>query len=378
MSRKSSRREFLKGKAAARAVADLARKAAPDDRPDLWPTEATDQSCLIRVGREAMACRFEVLLVAGQYEGGTAASLEALDLVESLERQMTVFRPDSEINRLNRTCADGPVEVEPRLFELLELAIELSAETDGAFDITAGPLWRAWGFARRAGRVPSDEELARARQNVGSHLLELDSERRTLRFRQPGVELNLGGIGKGYALDRAAEILAAAGINDFLMHGGQSAILGRGSTLATGGGIGMMPAARGRDAGPVGWVVGVRHPSQRKGRLAELRLRDRALGTSGSATQYFRHKGRRYGHILDPRTGQPAEGLLSVTAVAPTAAVADALSTAFYVMGPAKALEYCRSRPEIAAVLVVPARRGSGIEVRSAGLEEDELRILAT
>lgn len=378
MSRKSSRRDFLKGKAAARAVADLARKAGPDDRPDLWPTEATDQSCLIRVGREAMACRFEVLLVAGQYEGGTAASLEALDLVESLERQMTVFRQDSEISRLNRDCADGPVEVEPRLFELLELAIDLSEETDGAFDVTSAPLWRAWGFGQRAGRVPSDEELAQARQNVGSHLLELDSERRTLRFRHRGVELNLGGIGKGYALDRAAEILAAAGINDFLMHGGQSAILGRGSTVTTGGGTCMMPVARGRDAGTVGWVVGVRHPTQRNSRLAELRLRDRALGTSGSATQYFRHKGRRYGHILDPRTGQPAEGVLSVTVVAPTAAVADALSTAFYVVGPDGALEYCRSRPEIAAVLVVPARRGSGIEVRSIGLEEEDLRILAT
>ena len=368
MSRKSSRRDFLKGKAAARAVADLARKAAPDERPDLWPTEATDQSCLIRVGREAMACRFEVLLVAGQYEGGTEASLQALDLVESLERQMTVFRPDSEINRLNRTCADGPVEVEPRLFELLELALELCSETAGAFDVTSAPLWKAWGFARRAGRVPGDEELARARQNVGSHLVELDGQRRTLRFRQPGVELNLGGIGKGYALDRAAEVLAAAGINDFLLSGGQSGILGRGSTMA------IRPASP--HAGPVGWVVGVRHPTQRGSRLAELRLRDRALGTSGSATQYFRHKGRRYGHILDPRTGQPAEGVLSVTVVAPTAAVADALSTAFYVIGPDSALEYCRSRPEIAAVLVSPAQRGSGIEVRSAGLEADELRIL--
>ena len=112
-------------------------------------------------------------------------------------------------------------------------------------------------------------------------------------------------------------------------------------------------------------------------RLAEIELRDRALATSGSGRQYFRHKGRRYGHILDPRSGQPAEGILSSTVIAPSAAVADGLSTAFYVMGADKSLEYCQSRPDIAAVLVCPARRGTGFEIRSAGLQENDLIILS-
>jgi len=368
MSRKSSRRDFLRGKAVARAVADLAQEAMPDDDPDLWPTDAADQSALMRVSRRAMACEFEVLLEAGRYEAGTEVSLEALDLVETLEEQMSVFRPTSEICRLNRACAAGPVEVDSRLFELLELAFELFAETEGALDVTAGPLSEAWGFARRAGAVPDDETLARARQNVGGFLVELDPQRRTVRFRRSGVELNLGSIGKGYALDRAAEILAAEGVDDFLFHGGKSSILARGSSRTT--------DASSPDAKSFGWVVGIPHPIDRSTRLAELRLRDRALGTSGSGTQHFRHKGRRYGHILDPRTGRPVEGVLSATVLAPTAARADALSTAFFVMGAEKTLEFCASRPEIGVVLLSPGHGGSGPEIHTAGLEDDELRIL--
>ncbi len=367
MGRESSRRDFLRGKAAARAVADLARQAVSAPGADAWPADADEEAYLVRIGRRAMATQFEVFLNAGQHEGGTEAALEALDRVDALEDQMSVFRATSEISRLNRRGADGPVEVEPRLFELLELAIRLHAETDGAFDVTSGPLWRAWGFARRAGRIPSDEELAEAIEHVGSHLVELDAAYRTVRFRRPGVELNLGSIGKGYALDRCAESLVESGVGDFLLHGGRSSVLARGSRK---------PIRPSPDAPPVGWVVGVPDPTRRDRRLAELRVEDRALATSGTQTQYFRHQGRRYGHILDPRTGQPAEGLLSATVVAPSGAEADALSTAFYVMGPDKALEHCQSRPDLGAVLVCPADRPAGLEVRSVGLEEDELRVL--
>jgi len=368
MGRESSRRDFLRGKAAARAVADLARQAVSAPGADAWPADADEEAYLVRISRRAMATEFEVFLNAGQHEGGTEAALEALDLVDALEDQMSVFRATSEISRLNRRGADGPVEVEPRLFELLELAIRLHAETDGAFDVTSGPLWRAWGFARRAGRIPSDEELAEAIEHVGSHLVEIDAEHRTVRFRRPGVELNLGSIGKGYALDRCAEMLIDAGVRDFLLHGGQSSVLARGSRKPI--------RQASPDALPAGWVVGVPDPTRRDRRLAELRLEDRALATSGTQTQYFRHQGRRYGHILDPRTGQPAEGLLSATVVAPNGAEADALSTAFYVMGPDKALDYCQSRPDLGAVLVCPADRPEGLKIRSVGLEEDELRVL--
>jgi thiamine biosynthesis lipoprotein len=373
MSRKTSRRDFLRGNPAARALADAARGAAASGEPAAQPCPATDASYLIHVTRRAMACEFQVLLNAGQHASGTEAALEALDAVDALEEQLSVFRATSEISRINRTAAAGPVAVESRLFALLELAGRIHAETGGAFDITAGPLWEAWGFSRRQGSVPSQEQLAEAIRRVGWHQVELSPADQTVRFLAPGLGLNLGSIGKGYALDRAAEVLEAAGVSDYLLHGGQSSILARGSRLA---GVSASEAAGEPSAPTAGWTIGVRHPLRPDRRLGEIRLRNQAVGTSGSGVQFFRHKGRRLGHILDPRTGQPAEGVLSTTVLAPTAAEADALATAFFVMGVDASLAYCRGRPEIAAVIVLPSRRAGGLEVKSAGLSGDRWKPL--
>jgi len=363
MPRKSTRRDFLSGKAAADAAADRLQQALPDEASQSPVEEPEGESYLIHVSRRAMAGEFQVFFNVGQYADDTKAALEALDLIDSLEAQLSVFRPTSELSRINNLAADGPVRVEPRLFELLELALRLHRETEGAYDITSAPLWRAWGFARREGKLPTAEDLAEARRNVGSHLVELDPEHLTVRFLRSGVELNLGSIGKGYALDRAAEHLASAEIGDFLFHGGQS------SVRAQGGTCGMGPGGLERHAR--GWSVGVRHPLHRSERLAEVWLRDRALGTSGTENQFFRHAGKRYGHILDPRTGWPADQLLSATVLAPSAALADALSTAFFVMGPEAALQYCQTRPEIAAVLLCPSSGRMGFEVRFANFDAE-------
>ena len=311
---------------------------------------------LIRVSRRAMACEFEVCFPAEPYPQGTELALEALDLVDLFEGQLSYFRPTSEITRINLLAADGPVEVEPGLFELLRLAARLHEETGGAYDITSAPLWEAWGFARRAGGIPSESQVAEARQLVGGHLVELDAARHTIRFLKPGVRINLGSVGKGYALDRCGEKLLAAGMADFLLHGGQSSVLGRGKQVL----------AHETEGTP--WEVGVRHPEHPERRLGTLQLCDRALGTSGSQFQSFRHRGRRYGHILDPRTGMPAEGVLSATVVAPTAALADALSTAMFVMGARQSLDYCRDHPEVGAVLVCSHPHGGDVEVHTAGI----------
>lgn len=313
-----------------------------------------------------MGTQFQVFFNAGQYANAVEAAVEALDLIDGLEEQLSAFRPTSELSRINALAADGPVNVEPRLFQLLELALHLGRETNGAYDITSGPLWKAWGFARRAGKVPTEAQLEEARHNVGYHLVQLDPQHQTIRFLRPGVELNLGSIGKGYALDRAAEVLAAAGIGDFLFHAGQSSVLARGSVLAL------------RQPGPTqptAWTVGIRHPLRRRARLGEVVLCDGALGTSGTENQFFRHAGRRYGHILDPRSGQPADSLLSATVIAPTAALADALSTAFFVMGAEAALDYCRTHPECAALLLRPARDTAGFELCTANLTEWQWRL---
>ncbi len=355
-----TRRDFLKGHAGA---------APPpaDDTAAQPPADVAEHAAapyLIQLKRRAMACDFELFLNAGQYPHATEVAFEAFDLIEALEAQLTVYRETSEVMQLNRLAASGPQTVEPRLFDLLVQSLRLHHDTAGAFDITSGPLSKVWGFYRRQGSIPEPHALEEAMQRVGSTHLKLDREARTVRFDLPGMELNLGSIGKGYALDRSDELMSAAGIADFLWHGGQSSVLARGRCAT-------------QPPGEQGWIVGIRHPMGRDRRLAEIRLHSRALATSGASVQYFRHKGRRYGHILDPRTGWPAEGVLSATALAPTAAEADALATAFYVMGVEATLEYCRTHEQIGAVLLYPATNGSNIETVTAGLDASDCRWLA-
>jgi thiamine biosynthesis lipoprotein len=349
---RSTRRDFLQGKSAADALAGLA------DRVGSALPEPGVENYLLRVARRAMACEFEFLFNAGQYPQAGEAAVAALDLVDQIEDQLTVYRDHSEISLLNRIAAERPLIVEPRLFDLLRLAVEIHARTGGAYDVTAGPLSRTWGFMRRAGAIPAADVLAAARENVGSFLLKLDPELQSVRFTQAGVELNLGSIGKGYALDRAAELLEAAGVRDFLLHGGNSSVLARG---AHGG----LPAEQ-------GWLVGVRDPHRPQRRAGQLRLVNRALATSGSGTQFFIHEGARYGHILDPRTGWPAQGVLSTSVLAATAAEADALSTAFYVLGPEAAQQYCAQHADVAAVMHCPGPRAGSVARHLFNLAQDD------
>ncbi|REK12280.1 MAG: FAD:protein FMN transferase [Planctomycetota bacterium] len=350
---RSTRREFLQGQAAVDALAAIDAGAA--ETASLL--EPGTESYLVRLLRRAMACTFEVFQNAGQYPAGSAAAMAALDLVDRLEDQLSIYREDSEVSEINRTAAILPVEVEARLFALLEVAVDLHRQTGGAFDVTAGRLSSVWGFTRRRSKVPTAEELETAMACVGSQYLELDANEHRVRFARPGLEINLGSIGKGYALDRCSEELAGQGLGDYLLHGGSSSVLARGSRG---------PNSEG------GWLVGIRNPLYPARRLGWIRLEDRALGTSGSGTQFFLHQGRRLGHILDPRTGWPAEGVLSSTAVAPTAAEADALATAFYVMGREAVAAYCKQRTDVAAVLLCPAERAGAVETHTYNLDERE------
>jgi thiamine biosynthesis lipoprotein len=271
--------------------------------------------------------------------------LAALGLVEPLENQLSIYREHTEVAKINRTAAEHAVEVEPRLFTLLELCTWLTAATGGAFDITSGPLSRVWGFLKREGRLPAESEIAAALENVGYNLLGLDHDHRTIRFLKPGVEINFNSIGKGYALDRVAELLTARGVDDFLCHGGRSSVM-----------------ACGRDRGGVvgGWAIAVPHPRKLDRHVGQIVLRDEALGTSGAGTQFFEIEGRRFGHLIDPRSGWPASGVYTATAVTVTAAEADALATAFYIMGPGGAAEYCAEHKNVGAVLVCPREGVAG------------------
>ncbi|HEV7499879.1 MAG TPA: FAD:protein FMN transferase [Vicinamibacteria bacterium] len=299
----------------------------------LGRADADDEGGWIRVHRAAMACRFEVLLDDGDARH-VGAAREALDEADRVEAALSVFRPTSDLSRVNATAAAGAAATSDELFALLGLCRALHERTQGAFDITSTPLSRAWGFLDRDGRLPGPEALAAARTLVSMSGVHLDAAARTVRFARPGMELNLGSIGKGHALDRMAGLMRARGVSHALLSAGGS------SAVAVGG--------RGR-----GWVVDVRSRQVANERLARLRLRDGALATSGAGEQFFEIEGRRYGHVIDPRSGWPAAGVLSVTVVTAQAAMSDALSTAFLVGGIDVARPYCAAHPETLALITL-------------------------
>lgn len=299
----------------------------------LSPPAPPGHLSLVRVSRRAMATTFEVAVPYGTPDAIEAAEA-ALDLIDRLEDQLTVYHDTSEVSRLN---AAGAAVVESNLFDLLLRCATLTNDTAGAFDAACGAVVKCWGFYKREGRVPTEPELTAAMHRTGFRHVILDAPTRTVKFNRPGLELNLGAIGKGYALDRAAELLRREwGIRSALLHGGGSSVRA----------VGVPPT----DAR--GWRVAVRHPSDDSMTLGSVYLTDRALGTSAATYQYFEYNGNRYGHVLDPRTGRPADGVLSASCVAPTAADADALSTAFFVAGGDWAADFCRSREHLAAIVL--------------------------
>jgi FAD:protein FMN transferase len=292
----------------------------------------------IKVHRPAMACRFEVTLDetdARHVEDARAA----LDEVDAIEAALTWFRDTSETSRVNRDAASGPVAVGPYLAEVIALCRELHAVTLGAFDPASTALSRAWGFLERRPHVPSETGLAEARAGSGLDKVVLDAAARTVSFTAPGVELSFGAVGKGWALDRVSRSLQERGLRRALVSAGGSSQRGWGA---------------------VDWELAL-EPGRRE--MARLRLRDAALATSGAGEQHFEENGRRFGHVLDPRTGWPAEGVKSASVLASEAAVADALATAFLVGGPDLAATVCAARPGTLALLVLDAAPDEILEV---------------
>ena len=303
-----------------------------------------------------MATRFEILFPSDD-RGLIEFAHEALDEIRRLEAIMSYFDPESRVAELNRCAFERPVVVEPELFGLLDRCRQIWTETRGAFDVAAGAAWRCWGFDRRDGRVPDPSEIRAALSATGSDGLELDATDRTVRFLKSGLEVNLGSIGKGFALDRSGGILQNAGLEHALLHAGNSSFLAWGDPGGSG----------------AGWKVAVRHPRRRDSDLLLLNLRNVGMATSGVGEQFFERDGRRYGHILDPREGIPVLHHLSVTTFAPDAALADALSTAFFVMRPDEIAAYCDTNAEVGVILVPGAEDGDRLEVRMFGTAESYL-----
>jgi FAD:protein FMN transferase len=287
-----------------------------DDARQGFVHEGARAGGVVTLARSAMGTRFELVLCGEDSVFLRAAGEEALDEVERLEAQLSLYRPDSELSGVNARAAVDPVVVEPRFFQLLQRITGLSAATEGAFDVTVAPLMRCWGFVGDTGRAPDPEALAEARRRVGMRHVELDPAARTIRFLQPGMSLDLGAVGKGYAVERAVELLREAGVTAALLHAGTSSI-----------------AALGAPPDADAWTVAIRHPVVPDTHLAVARLCDRALSVSAPHGKSFTLDGRRYGHVIDPRTGSPVEGALLSALITDSPTDGDALSTALLTLG---------------------------------------------
>jgi thiamine biosynthesis lipoprotein len=276
-------------------------------------------------------------------------SLLELHRVDSL---MSNWTTTSEVARINRGAARGDVAVHPEVASVLDLATRVTRESDGAMDITVEPLVRAWGFLGGTRRVPSQSEIDAALAHVGADKMHFDSKRKTIRFSDPHTKIDLGGIAKGYGVDRVAERLRRAGVADALvdLSGNMVAI--------------------GNAAGKQGWSVGVRDPSGARPYLGTIRMHDDAISTSGSYEQFVDVDGKRYGHIIDPRTGWPAEGLVSVTVVSSTAMTCDAWDTGLFVLGSEKARALAKVHDELSIVVVEPRGDGGFVVWVEASLRE--------
>jgi thiamine biosynthesis lipoprotein len=295
--------------------------------------------------RMSMASAYAILAYGA--DGGALPGIveAALDEVDRIDRLMSHYKPESPLSRLNREAPLGPVAVDPELRALIVESIGYARASGGAFDITVGPLMKTWGFFRGGGRLPTEAEVAEARTRVGYAHVVVDGGRGTVRFDRPGVELDLGGIAKGYAVDRAVQVLRRAHVAAALVSAGGSTIYGLG-------------APPGREA----WEVEVQDPLDGTRAAFTVPLRDRALSISGSSEKWFETGGVRYSHVMDPRTGRPVQGVLGVAVLAPTGTAGDALDNALFVLGPEKARAYLAGIRDTEAAVFLPTPEGWRME----------------
>jgi thiamine biosynthesis lipoprotein len=311
--------------------------------PSLHPAHATSRPLQHYVGsRISMACEYAIEVYGRDQPALPRIVDEAFEEVDRIDRLMSHYKPDSPLSRINREAAEHPVVVEPELFEFITEAMRHHRESGGAFDITVGPLMKAWGFFRGEGRMPADEELAKARHHVGAGHVRMDPASKTIAFDEAGVELDLGGIAKGYAVDRVVELLKRRQVAAALVSAGGSTIYG----------LGAPPGAE-------AWDVTLQDPIDSRKVAFAMKLKDRALSVAGSSEKAFEAGGVRYSHIMDPRTGTPAQGVLSVAVLANTGTAGDALDDAFFVLGPERSRSYLHRLQDIEVLFFLPdARRG--------------------
>ncbi|PYV43199.1 MAG: hypothetical protein DMG06_11580, partial [Acidobacteria bacterium] len=312
--------------------------------PLAFPTRAkTKEPPLFRYedSRVSMACTYTIVVYGPDAKQLPLIVNAALDEVDRIDSLMSNYKPESALSRINREASKAPVLVEPELFNFIQLCAQYSQESEGAFDITVGPLMKAWGFFRGEGRIPWTVELWNILRKVGYGHLVLDPNERTIRFDRSGMELDLGGIAKGYAVDRVVSLLKEYNIKRAFVSAGGSTVYGLGSPPDSDG-----------------WEVNIRdpiYPNDPHKRAGVATLKNRSLSVSGNYEKFFRVRGVTYSHIMDPRTGRPVENMLSVAVLTDTGVDGDALDDVFYVQGVEKSKIYMQKHPGAEAFLFLPA-----------------------
>ncbi len=280
---------------------------------------------------DLMGTRVSVELWADDESRGRELVAEVMAEYHRIDDAMSTYKADSEISRVNAHAADAPMAISDELFRLVERSIELSVASGGAFDITYDSVGYLYDF--RAHQRPTDRQIEERLDAVDYRHVVLDRAKRTIFFKAKGVRINLGGIAKGYVVEKAAGMLRARGVEHALLNaGGDTRVIGD---------------RRGQP-----WIVGIRHPRVVDEVVTRLPLVDEAISTSGDYERFFEENGQRYHHIINPATGRPTEGILTVTVIGPDGTLTDGLDTAIFVMGAEKGLELIESYPDYETIIV--------------------------
>jgi thiamine biosynthesis lipoprotein ApbE len=293
----------------------------------------------------SMGTVFEVTIYAADKYIAEKAFNDVFQEINRLDYLMSNYKKESVLSELNKNASAEPTVCNKELANVIEQSLQYSEITDGAFDITIGPLMKKWGFFKKQGRIPGKEELASVLESVSYKNIIIEEKAkkslakdpvtvRTVFFKNTGTQIDLGGIGKGYAVDRAASVLKQNGINSALIN--------------FAGNIYAFGTPPGKDL----WVIGLQHPRESEGLLGSFEIKDKAVSTSGDYEKFFTIEGKRYSHIIDPRTGNPVKGIVSVTIVTDSATRADALSTGVFVLGLEKGMALIEKLPDVEGIII--------------------------
>jgi thiamine biosynthesis lipoprotein len=300
-----------------------------------WIAEAQPAPQLFTITHPAMGTVFTLYIYAADREEADAKANPVFDEIDGMDDLLSNYKESSELSRINRLAATQPVTTDPETFEFLSDSLKWSALSNGAFDITVGKLMKAWGFFLKQGHIPTEAEFVKLQYETGWQKVKLDAAKRTVRFTSPGVELDPGGIGKGFAVDKAVAILRSEQVSAAMLSAGSSTIY-----------------ALGAPPGKAGWKIEVPDPLNPQIVLSTVTLRNTSLSSANCSEKHFILNGHLYCHIMDPKTLHPVEGMLQVTVIDASATNSDALSNVLFVRKPEENVPLMKSLPDDSALVI--------------------------